>query len=220
MKRLTFLLLSCIVSCIALAQKNWTCAAFDTDLEKYNQVVKDYKSKGNRKWAEKLLEAFPLASDNTIKYQYVIKSDSTYNVEDISNILLSWYKIKMTNVNPNPTGAPDRLSGIAILQNVGRYVGYMNSTFINAQEEVTIDIKDDRVRVTVAILSYIQANTWNGAEKVSPGACYPTDKSGKQKDSHAMAFINCHYDAINTIANIVKHLNDNTKTLKDGDEDW
>ena len=93
MKRITFLILSCMISCMTFAQ-TWSSPEFDSDLAKYNEVAKKYKSSGNKKWSQMLLEAFPVTSENTIKYQYVIKSDSTFNVADISNSLLSWYKTK------------------------------------------------------------------------------------------------------------------------------
>lgn len=96
----------------------------------------------------------------------------------------------------------------------------MNATFISAREEITIDIKDNRVRVTITVLSYIGANTWNGAETIVPGACYPVNSKGGQKDSHAMAFINCHNDALMTIKGLIKYLNNNTETIKYGDEEW
>lgn len=219
MKKILFSILTCIFAVCSYAQKTWTCPEYDADFEKYSAISKEYKS-AQKKWSQKLLEAFPIASDNTIKYQYVVKTDSTFNVEDISNSLLSWYKVKMTNVNPVVNGSPDRLSGIATLRNVGSAIGYMNATFISAQEEVTIDIKENRVRITVIILGYFQANTWKGAEKVAPGACFPVNEKGKQKDSHAMAFINSHYDAICTVGSIIKHLNENTKVIKNGEEDW
>lgn len=220
MKSFFVFLYASILASIGYAQKTWNCPEFDADLQKYNQISKQFKSKGNKLWSEKLLEVFPIASDNTIKSQYIIKTDSIFNIEDINNVLLSWYKVKMTNLNPNPTGSPDRLSGIAVLQNVGRYVGYMNATYINAQEEVTIDIKENKVRVTVAILGYMSANSWQGAEVVYPGSCYPCIRSGKQKDSHAMAFINSHSEMLNTVYSIMNHLNENSRVIKDGQDEW
>lgn len=198
----------------------WSCPEFDSDLAKYNEVAKKYKNSSNKKWSQMLLQAFPVTSENTIKYQYVIKSDSTFNVEDISNSLLSWYKRKVPNAVPNAYGSPEHLSVIAVLHNVGRAIGYMNATFISAREEITIDIKDNRVRVTVTVLNYFGANTWKGVESVAPGDCYPVNAKGSQKDSHAMAFVNCHSDAINTIADLIKYLNNNTKTIMEGNDEW
>ena len=198
----------------------WSCADFDADVKTYSEIANQWKSSGNKKWAKKLLEAFPISSDNTIKYQYVVNSDSTFNINDIGTSLLSWYKTKMTGVNPCPSGCLTHLSGIAILQGMGNAIGYMNATFINAREEVTIDVKENRVRITVVILSYIGANAWKGTENVAPGACYPVNPSAGQKDSHAMAFINCHSDALNTISSIIKYLNENSRTIMNGDDEW
>lgn len=198
----------------------WTCTDFEDALKIYNSVAKQYKAFGNKRWAKELLTAFPISSDNTIKHQYIVKSDSTFDINDIGASLLSWYKTKMTGVNPCPSGSLNHLSGIAILQSVGRAIGYMNATFLNAKEEVTIDIKENRIRITVTILNYVGANTWKGTETIVPGACYPVNSSAGQKDSHAMAFINCHHDAINTVASIIKYLNDNSRTIQSGDDEW
>lgn len=212
---------SCFSSQYEEPTKNiWTCSEFDDDVKIYNSVARQYKSFGNKRWARELLRAFPITPDNTIKHQYIVKSDSTFDVNDIGTSLLSWYKIKMTGVNPCPSGSLTHLSGIAILQGVGKAIGYMNATFLNAKEEVTIDIKENRIRITVVILSYVGANTWNGTEVIVPGACYPVNQSAGQKDSHAMAFINCHNDAINTVSSIIKYLNENYRTITNGDDEW
>lgn len=219
MKRLIFLILSCITSSMTFAQ-TWNCPEFDSDLAKYNEVAQKYKSSGNKKWSQMLLQAFPVTNENTIQYQYVVKCDSTFNVEDISNSLLSWYKTKTPNAVPNASGAIEHLSVITVLQNVGRAIGYMNATFISAREEIAVDIKDNRIRVTVTVLNYFGANTWNGVESIAPGGCYPVNAKGSQKDSHAMAFINCHCDAIYTIDSLIKYLNNNTKTILNGNDEW
>ena len=126
----------------------------------------------------------------------------------------------MTNANPCPSGSPDRLSAIGVVRNMGRYTGYMNFTVIHAIEEVTIDIKENRVRVTAEILGYSQANTWDGVRRTLLSSCYPAVENGSQKDSHAMAFINSHNEAINTILSVLNHLNNNYKKIKEGDDEW
>lgn len=44
----------------------WSCADFDADVKTYSEIANQWKSSGNKKWAKKLLEAFPISSDNTI----------------------------------------------------------------------------------------------------------------------------------------------------------
>lgn len=219
MKRLKSLLFSCMISCVSFAQTIWKCPQYDSDLAKFNGITNKYKPRGDKTWSKVLLESFPLTNEGTIQYQYVITSDKSFNVTDISEKLLAWYKIKMPTLDPK-TGSPEHLTGIAVLQSVGRAVGYMNATFINAREEVSVDIKENKVRVTVSILGFISSNTWAGVELMTPINCYPANPKGAQKDSHAMAFINSHYDAISVVGNIMKYLNDNTKQISDGDDDW
>ena len=82
-----------------------------------------------------------------------------------------------------------------------------------------IDVKENRVRVTSRIFNYI-AGTWKGAEHTAPGDCYPVVPDAKQKDSHAMAFINCHYNGLLTVSSLIKYLNDNISTIKNDDDNW
>lgn len=218
MKKYLFALF-CIMPCMTFAQV-WKCIEFDNNLSKYNEIANKYKNSGNKKWSQMLLEVFPITNENTIQHQYIIKSDSIFNITDISECLLSWYKVKTPNIAPNISNSNERLSVIANLQNVGRHVGYMNATIINAKEEITVDIKDNRVRITVTILNYFGANTWSGIESIVPGGCYPVNIKGSQKESHAMAFINCHYDIINTVASLINYLNNNSKIIMEGDNEW
>lgn len=216
MKKILFIFIAMLLACFNAKAQVWSCDEFQTDLNTYNELNSKYKSSGNKKWAKNLIQAFPLAEDGTIKFQYVIKSSKEFNAEDIHNTLLSWYKIK----NIVPTGNETRMSGFGILQNVGRYVGYMNATFISAKSEITIEIKENKIRVTASVLNYIGANTWNGAETILPSGCFPAVPDGKQKDSHAMAYINCVHNLLTDVASIMKHLNDNVQTIENGDEDW
>lgn len=220
MKRAIILLIAAFTTMLGYAQKKWSSTEFENDFTKYQEITNRYKNLGNKRWAKEILSAFPISADKTIVYQYVIKSDTTYNVEDIHTSLLSWYKQKMPNSIPNSLGSKERLSAMGILQHIGNAVGYMTATYISAREEVTIDIKENRVRITVSILHYISANTWNGSQTVAPGSCYPVISNAGQKDSHAMAFINCHYDALSTVGSLIKYLNENTKILQNGEEDW
>jgi hypothetical protein len=221
MKKILLLLALCLSVVTTNAhQVLFHCENFDKDLAKYQEIQNEYKSSGNKTWAKELLKGFPVANDNTITYQYVVMCDSTLNVEDIYISLLNWYKVKMPNVEPTKSGSNNHLSANAILQSVGKAMGYMNATFINAREEITIDIKENRLRITVKILQYISANTWKGAESKTPGGCYPCDAKGSQKDSHAMAFINCNFDAIMSVKSIINHLNNNFKTINEGEDNW
>lgn len=210
------LFLSCWICCFA--QQVWHSQDYENAQKKFDEVKHAYKSKGNKIWSKKLLEMFPIASDKTIKHQCVIKSDSTFNVEIISQVLSAWCKIKFPDAVPDSVSSREHLRISGILKGVGQTVG-AGGTYINAKEEVMIDIKDNRVRVTSRIFNFI-AGTWKGAESNVPGDCFPVNPDASKKDSHAMAFINCHYNALLTISSLIKYLNDNTSTIKNNDDDW
>lgn len=213
---LIVLLLTCWMGCFA--QHVWYSQDYENARKKFDEVEREYKSKGCKAWSKKLLEAFPIASDKTIKHQYVVKSDSTFNVEVIDHVLSAWCKIKFPDAVPDSVSSRDHLRISGMLKGVGQTMGAAG-TFINAREEVMIDIKNNRVRVTSRIFNYI-AGTWKGAEQNVPGDCFPVNPEASKKDSHAMAFVNCHYNALLTISSLIKYLNDNVSTIKSDDDDW
>lgn len=89
------------------------------NLTRTSRLYNEYEY-SNKKWSRELLKAFPPAPDKTLKYQYVIKRDSTFNIEDIYNSILSWYKVKMPQSVTDTQGSPERVSTIGILQHVGK----------------------------------------------------------------------------------------------------
>ena len=219
MKRIIFLFLFAIMSLVSFGQV-FTCEEFQNDLAKYKQIQSKYKASGNKTWSKELFKQFPCHNDGTITYEYILKSDSIFNIEDLYTNILNWYKVQCPTGVPTNIPSSNHISCICILTNVGRAIGYMNATFINAKSEITVDIKENRVKILVKILQYVSANTWNGAEVVLPNSCFPCDPKKGQKDSHAMAFINCHYNALGTVNSLMKFLNDNISIIQNGENDW
>ena len=199
------------------AQNIWHSQDYEEVQKKYDEVKRVSKSKGNKAWSKKLLEAFPIASDKTIKYQCIIKSDSTFSIDILSHVISAWCKIKFPDAVLDTISSHEHIRFSGILNGVGTSNGAYG-TYINAREEVMIDIKDNRVRVTSRIFNYIAGN-WKGTDYTFPGDSYPVNPDAPQKDSHAMAFINCHYNALLTISSLIKYLNDNISTIKN-DDDW
>lgn len=223
MKKVFLFLLANLIVMGGFAQQLWHCQDYDYAQKKFDEIRETYKKSGNKKWSKKLLEAFPIASDNTIKHQYVIMCDSTFDVDVISHIVFAWCKIKYPDAVPDSVSSHEHLRISGLLKGVGKAYGLSLSydsykTFINAKEEVIIDIKGNRVRVTSRIFDYIIYGKL--VDEVAPGNCYPVNQDAKQKDSHAMAFINCHYNALGTIESLIKYLNDNIPILKSDDDDW
>ena len=222
MKRIGVLLF-CIMTSVVIYGQNvskhvWQSQDYEDAQKKFDEVENLYKKKGNKTWSQKLLDAFPIASDKTIKHQYVIKCDTTFSADIISNVLSAWCKIKFPDAVQSNIGSNEHFRISGTLRGVGKASGAYG-TYINANEEVMIDVKENRVRVTSRIFNYI-AGTWKGAEHTAPGDCYPVVPDAKQKDSHAMAFINCHYNGLLTVSNLIKYLNDNISTIKNDDDNW
>lgn len=221
MKKIFLFVLANLVLIGGFSQQLWHCQEYDDAQKKFDEICKKYEKSGNKTWSEKMLEAFPIASDKTIKHQYVVNCDSTFDVDVISHILSAWCKIKYPDAVPDSVSSHEHLRTSGLLQGVGKVYGLYGGykTYINAKEEVIIDIKPNRVRVTSRIFSYVNG-TGKGVDFTIPGDSYPVNQKAKQKDSHAMAFINCHYNALLTIESLIKYLNDNIATLKSDDDDW
>ena len=218
MKKLLLIVFANIITGFCFGQNLWQSQEYENAQKIFDEVEALYRSKGNKIWAQKLLESFPIASDKTIKHQYVIRCDSTFSSDIICNVLSAWCKIKFPDAVQSNVGSNVhfRISGTLI--GVGKTSGAYG-TYINANEEVIIDVKENRVRVTSRIFNYI-AGTWKGAEYTAPGDSYPVVSDAKQKDSHAMAFINCHYNGLLTVSSLIKYLNANISTIKNDDDNW
>lgn len=219
MKKIILSLVFGIMSLVSFAQV-FTCEKLQNDVEKYKQIQKKYKNSGNKIWSKELFKEFPCHDDGTITYEYILKSDSIFNIEDLHTNILNWCKVRCPINSPIEITSNNHISSTYTLTNVGRAIGYMNATFINAKGETTVDIKENRIKVVVKILLYMSGNTWNGAEVVLPGSCFPCNPNGSQKDSHAMAFINCHFNSLDIVQSLMKHLNDNISTIQNGEDEW
>ncbi len=66
MRNLITILLFILTSFQSYGKDIWSCADFDADVKTYSEIANQWKLSGNKKWAKKLLEAFPISSDNTI----------------------------------------------------------------------------------------------------------------------------------------------------------
>lgn len=212
------IMIAVVVNCQNVSKHVWQSQDYEDAQKKFDEVENLYKNKGNRTWSQKLLEVFSIASDKSIKHQYVIKCDTTFSADIISNVLSAWCKIKFPDAVQSNVGSNEHFRISGTLRGVGKTNGAYG-TYINANEEVMIDVKENRVRVTSRIFNYI-AGTWKGAEYTAPGDCYPVVPDAKQKDSHAMAFINCHYNGLLTVSSLIKYLNDNISTIKNDDDNW
>ena len=154
MKRIGVLLLSIMLGITAYSQNNhsWQSIDFENAQMKYNDVKKRFKGSGNKVWARKILEAFPIAPDKTIKHQYVIQCDTAYNVEVISDVLSAWCRTKFPQSTLDNINSREHLRISGVLKGVGEVSGAFGA-YINATEEVSIDIKENRVRVTSRIIN-------------------------------------------------------------------
>lgn len=219
MKKLsiTFVLLTFFVS-LGFSQVKWECPLVKENLDKYASIKSKIKLKNHQKFANALLEQFPLNDDGCVWFQYIFTCNKEINIEEVSNLLAEWYKSRMPGSNPRKDGMINRLSASAKLNNIGAAAAYMNPTFISAEEEVTIDIKEDRIRVTLSIPRYISSSALSGIKLYSPGACYPAEQKGIQKDAYALAFMICNATIIDNAKDILDYINKNMN--KQEDVDW
>ena len=146
MKRIGILLLGIMLAVVSYGQSKhvWQSQDYEEAQKKFDDVQAMYKKKGNKTWSLKLLEAFPIASDKTIKHQYVIKCDTTFSADIISNVLSAWCKIKFPDAVQSNVGSNENFRISGILKGVGQTTGAYG-TYINANEEVIIEVKENRV---------------------------------------------------------------------------
>lgn len=203
---------------VCFSQVVWECPLVEKNIQVYDSLKTKIKLKNHEKLANAVLQYFPLNDDKLISYQYIIKCNQEVNIEEVSECLAQWYKIRMPRINPRKDGMVNHLSGAAILNRIGAAAGYMNPTFISAEEEVTIDIKEDRIRVTLTIPRYMSSSPLSGTQYYSPGAMFPANQKGIHKDGYALAFIICNSTIINDAKDILEFINKSMN--KKEDVDW
>ena len=78
MKRIFYAALLAVASLLAgipAAAQHFTCAQYETDAKRWQDIEQLFKRQGWSQWALAVKDAFPLNNDRSIQYRYVLSSD-------------------------------------------------------------------------------------------------------------------------------------------------
>lgn len=221
-KKLFFLLIAFIATINTNAQ-SFSMEEFNNDMKTWNDIAANYKSKtSNKKWAREAAKTFKLNDDGVIKTQYVFTADGTFDKKEMNRKINEFIKLNYQNVEP--IADTDSLITFNFFhKNIANFVGFVTVTHISAKKQTAIEIKDNRIRVTITFYHY---TLWSGNQYgtiqngiIAPINSYPFNEKSDHKESYSQAYINTMSKTLNDINNLINYLN-----KKDGitinDNNW
>lgn len=197
----------------------------DYDLNKFRDIKERNRHNDFNVWANDLLRNFPLTVNGAIKFQYVMRADTAYNAEEMRDVIEAWFRTEF-GVPPTVGGTGYMLSISDAWANVGKIPGdhYGYSSTINAEVTCKVEIKNDRLRLTVGVPRFRA-----GVSRVDdmydkllrPGDCYPAYANGKEQRQFSVAFINSISTALGKAQSLINMLNARAElNSQKGADDW
>ena len=105
MKRIFYAALLAVASLLAgipAAAQHFTCAQYETDAKRWQDIEQLFKRQGWSQWALAVKDAFPLNNDRSIQYRYVLSSDVPCSQKRLTELVQKWITLEHPNVLPLP----------------------------------------------------------------------------------------------------------------------
>ncbi len=223
MKKVFLMMVMFTVVLVCNAQ-NVMCETFKTDYDAWEAMMKKYKPRGNKAWAMKLTERFPLNADGCIEAKYVVNLPREINISDMEDYLTNWINLEIKNGTPIVDKVNHILNISAQLLTIGRHMSLASYTSIDSEIDIRVEIKENRVRLTVLIPRYtLTSGSLGGHEAhlIRIGDCYPWKKDGDHKNSYAMAYINAQATALEKVKSFMTFMEKHQNKIEAGvDDNW
>lgn len=214
---------------IALCQK-FSCLKLDEDMSKMIEYKKKYSS--NQKWALKLNEEYGVDKNGAIHLDYIITSDSTFDIIKIMETSVGWFEYMFSSAASikRCDYSEKIILGGGKYFNIGQYninaIYYAKTVKIHADVDIMIRFKEDRIRVETFIRHFnlISGDSMMRSENslVSIQDAFPNNPKANNKNAFAMAYINAYANSFNMVSRFLEYLNNNYKgeDIIDTSEDW
>lgn len=217
-------MLTCILHwATSFAQETfWNCNKITDDLTAWNEFDQSYGS--NKKRAKELCKTFTLNSDGGIEQTYIIQGQKPVEREIIIGLIKKWIATNFTNnSNVIKECTENHIRCQANWGKVAFYQVFIDCTIIQAQLEINIYIKEDRLKFVISTPHYILTSASGGFETkvIAIANTFPYKKDSDHKESYSMAFLNTFSSTLTVSKNFITflnaHINDNKKNDFD---DW
>lgn len=223
MKKLLFIFIGLLISVNCFSQVNFKCEQLENDFNKWQELAKQYKSKGNKKWSKEVIKIWPLNSDNAIQWQYVITIDSVISIADYEDYIGEWIKTEYQYAIPQYDKVNHTIKLTAQMTNIGQSNGLFSYTSISAEQELIINLKENKIRITLITRHYRVANaSLGGVNTPLTGIsnAYPYNEKSDYKDAYAMAFININSNELSKCKSFLSFLNRHINDINNDKDNW
>lgn len=223
MKKFIYVLVSLVMSLSCYSQVTFKCDNIVNQLNEWNEISKQFKSKGSKKWAKAVSEKFPLNSDGYIEYVNIITVDSIINIDDYEDHICEWIMTEFSNAKPTIDKVNHNIKVKGILRHVGQTTGFFSASTVSTDICISIDIKENRIRIkSYAPHYYLGAASLKGINSgtIQINSTYPFNEKSSYKDAYAMAFINVNANLIDKNNSFLKFLNRHITDINNDKDDW
>lgn len=225
MKKLKTLFISLLVTFTinCYAQAEFKCDQIIQDFDKWQELANQYKSKGNKKWSKEIMKTWQLNSDGAIQWQYVITIDSLISIADYEDYIGEWIKMEYQHAVPLYDKVNHSIKLNAQLMNIGKSTGLFSCTLISAEQELVIDLKENKFRITLLTRHYrVASASLGGVDTPLTGIsdAYPYNEKSDYKDAYAMAYININSNEISKCKSFLSFLNRHINDINNDKDNW
>lgn len=217
------LLVATVASGLSAAAQHFTCAQYDADAKRWQEIEQVFKRQGWSQWALAVKDAYPLNTDRAIQYRYILVSDVPCAQKRLSELVQKWITFEYPGVQPVSGGQTVDIKVQSIWDNVAHSYRVFTSAYVSAKSETFVELKDNRLRITVTVPRYVMgaASPFEvNSDTPLVGECYPFDLNGKWKNVLSMAYVNSNLKALEQVKSLLDYLNRHSAVPSKADKDW
>lgn len=238
MKKLLTTIIFCVFALCSYGQISldcdttfFKCSEIFQDINKYNTVWKRNKQ-DNIKWATTLRGVFPLDKDNLLHFTYIIRTDSTIDMEVVKKVCADWYGIGFSSqTNAIKEQTDNYIVGTGQFNMIGQTtipaVIYYKIIKVHAQIDVIMRFKENRMKFEIIgrHYQYISGDSTGRShdDLLVPGTVFPFAEEDKlsHQEVYAQSYINFCNNSLSLARTFLDYLNKNIHpTFIQENDDW
>lgn len=238
MKKILTTLILCFITICSYGQMSlecdttfFKCSEIFQDITKYNTVWQRNKQ-DNIKWANTLRGVFPVDKDNLLHFTYIVRTDSTIDMEQVRKVCADWYGIGFSSqASAIKEQSENHILGTGQYNMIGQItipaVFYHKIIKVHAQIDVIIRFKENRIKFEIIgrHYQYISGDSSGRSHNdlIVPGNVFPFEEVENRYDRevYAQSYINFCNNSLSLSRTFLDYLNKNIRpTVIQENDDW
>ena len=207
------------------------CSEIFQDITKYNTVWQRNKQ-DNIKWANTLRGVFPVDKDNLLHFTYIVRTDSTVDMDQVRKVCANWYGVGFSSqASAIKEQTDNHILGTGQYNMIGQItipaVFYHKIIKVHAQIDVIIRFKENRIKFEIIgrHYQYISGDSSGRSHNdlIIPGNVFPFEavENRYDREVYAQSYINFCNNSLSLSRKFLDYLNKNIHpaVIQDND-DW